>query len=187
MLLNCGVGEDSWESLGLQGDPTSPSLRRAVLNIHWKEVEAPILWPPDAKNWLIGKDPDVGKDWRQEKETTEDEMVEWHHCLDGHEFEKALGVGDGRGSLVCCSPWGHRVGHSWVTELYSTNFYRFHICVLIGNWWERTIHRLQSMGSQRVGHDLATKPPPSVYIYLIHFARQQNKLNIVKQLYSNNS
>ena len=71
------------------------------------EAETPVLWPPDAKNWLIGKDPDAGKDWRQEeKGTTEDEMVWWHHQLDGHEFEQALGVGDGQGSLECCSPWG---------------------------------------------------------------------------------
>ena len=71
------------------------------------ENEAPILWPPDAKNWLTGKDPDAGKDWRQEeKGTTEDEMVGWHHWLDGHESEQALGVGDGQGSLACYSPWG---------------------------------------------------------------------------------
>jgi len=69
------------------------------------EAETPILWPPDVKNWLIGKDPDAGKDWRQEKEMTEDEMVGWHHWLDGHEFEQALGVGDRQGSLECCSPW----------------------------------------------------------------------------------
>ena len=70
------------------------------------ETEAPMLWPPDPKNWLIGKDPDVWKDWRQEeKGMTEDEMVGWHHQLNGHEFEQALGVGDGHGSLACCSPW----------------------------------------------------------------------------------
>ena len=70
-------------------------------------VEAPILWPPESKDWLIGKDPDAGKDWGQEeKGMTENEMVEWHHQLDGHEFEQAPGVGDGRRSLVCCSPWG---------------------------------------------------------------------------------
>jgi len=72
------------------------------------EAEAPILWPPDAKNWLIGKDPDAGKDWRQEKGTTEDEMVGWHHQFYGHEFEQALGVGDEQGSLACCSPWGRK-------------------------------------------------------------------------------
>ena len=73
------------------------------------EAETPVLWPPDAKNWLIRKDPDAGKDWRwEEKGTTEEEMVGWHHWLDGHEFEQAPGVGDGQGSLVCCSPWGCR-------------------------------------------------------------------------------
>ena len=73
------------------------------------ETDTPILWPPDAKNWLIGKDPDAGKDWRQkEKGTTEDEIVEWHHWLDGPEFEQSSGVGDGQGSLAYCSPWGHK-------------------------------------------------------------------------------
>ena len=71
------------------------------------EADTPILWAPNAKSWLIGKDPNSGKDWRQEeKGMTEDEMVGWHHRLDGHEFEEALGIGDGQGSLVCCSPWG---------------------------------------------------------------------------------
>ena len=71
------------------------------------EAETPILWPPDAKNWLIWKDPDAGKDWRQEeKGTTEDEMVGWHHQLNGHGFGWTLGVGDGQGGLACCSPWG---------------------------------------------------------------------------------
>ena len=73
------------------------------------EAETPILWPPDAKNWLIGKDPDAGKDGRQkEKGTTEDETVGWYHWLNGHEFEQIPGVGDGQGSLVCCSPWGRK-------------------------------------------------------------------------------
>ena len=82
------------------------------------KLKLQILWPPDVKNWLIGKDPDVRKDWRQkEKGTTEDEMVGCHHRLDRHEFEQAPGVGDGQGSLACCSPWGCRVGHNWATEL----------------------------------------------------------------------
>ena len=73
------------------------------------EAETPILWPPDVKNWLIGRDSDAGTDWRQEEEgTIEDEKVEWHHWLDGHEFEQAPGVGDGQGRLACCSPWGHK-------------------------------------------------------------------------------
>ena len=71
------------------------------------EAETPVCWPPDAKNWLIWKNPDAGKDWRQEERgTTEDEMVGWHYRLNGHEFEQAWGVGDGQGNLVCCSLWG---------------------------------------------------------------------------------
>ena len=73
------------------------------------EAETPILWPTDRKNWLIGKDPDAGKDWRrEEKGITEDEMAGWHHWLDGHEFEQAPGVGDGQGGLMCRSPWGRK-------------------------------------------------------------------------------
>ena len=69
------------------------------------EAETPILWPLDEKNWLTRKHPDARKDWRQEeKGTTEDEMIGWHHRLDGHEFEQALGVGDGQGGLPCCRP-----------------------------------------------------------------------------------
>ena len=73
------------------------------------EAEALILWPPDVKNWLTGKDPDDRTDWRQEeKGTTEDEMVGWSHQLNGHEFEQTLGIDDRQGNLVCCSPWGHK-------------------------------------------------------------------------------
>ena len=73
------------------------------------EAEGPIIWPPESKIWLIGKDPDAGKDWRQEeKGTTEDKMVGWHHWLNGHEFEQAPGDSEGQGSLVCYSPCGHK-------------------------------------------------------------------------------
>ena len=75
------------------------------------EAETPILWQPDGKNRLIGKDPDAGKDWRrEEKGMTEDEMVGWYHWLDGHKFKQTAGVGDEQGSLAYCSPWGHK---SW--------------------------------------------------------------------------
>ena len=78
-------------------------------------AEGSILWLPDVKNWLIGKDPDSGKNWRQEeKGMTEDEMVGWHHWLNGQEFEQALGNGEGQGTLACCSPWGRK--ESDVTE-----------------------------------------------------------------------
>ena len=118
MLLNHGVGEDSRKSLGLQGDQISQSYSKSVLNVHWKaEAEAPILWPPDTKNWLFGKDPDAGKDWRQEeKGMAEDEMVGWHHWLNGLQscsgswwwIEKP-GVLQSMGS--------QRVRHDWTTEL----------------------------------------------------------------------
>ena len=90
---------------------------RRLLRVPWsilKEIspeyslEGLIFWPPDVKNWLTGKDSDARKDWRQEKATTEDEMVGWHHQFDGHEFEQAPGIGVGQRSLVCCSPWGHK-------------------------------------------------------------------------------
>ena len=90
-------------------NPVNPKRNQSWIFIRrtGAEAEAPILWPPDAKNWLTGKDP-AGKDWRQEKGTTEDEMVAWHHRLDGHEFEWTPGVGDEQGGLVCCSPQGHK-------------------------------------------------------------------------------
>ena len=110
MPLNCGVGEDSWESLGLQGDPTSPFWRKPAWVFIGRtdaEAETPVLWPPHAKSWLIGKDSDAGSDWGQEeKGTTEDEMAGWHHWLDGCESEWTLGAGDGQGDLVCCDSWG---------------------------------------------------------------------------------
>ena len=70
------------------------------------KAEAPILWPPDAKSWLTGKDPDAGKDWRQEKEATEHKLVGWHHRLNGHESDQTPGGSERQGSLACCSPWG---------------------------------------------------------------------------------
>ena len=89
--------------------PVPPKGNQSWIYIGRTDVEAetPILWPPDAKSWLIWKDPDAGKDWGQEeKGMTEDEMVGWHHWLNGHEFEWTPRVGDGQGGLGCCSPWG---------------------------------------------------------------------------------
>ena len=112
MLLNCGVWEDFESSLDyIEIQPVHPKGDQSWVFIGRTdfEAEAPILWPPDVKCWLIWKDPDVGKDWQQEeKGTAEDEMVEWHHWLDGPEFEQALGVVDRQGSLMYCSPWGHK-------------------------------------------------------------------------------
>ena len=86
----------------------NPKGNQSWIFIGRTDAKAPTLWSPDAKNWLIRKDPDAGKNWRQEKRMTEDKTVRWHHQLKRHEFEQAPGVGDGQGSLVCCSPWGHK-------------------------------------------------------------------------------
>ena len=86
----------------------SPKGNKFCIFVGRIDAEAPILWSPDAKSRLIRKDPDAGKDWRQEeKGTTEDEMVGWHHQHNGHEFEQAKGDGEGQGGLTCCSPWAH--------------------------------------------------------------------------------
>ena len=95
------------------------------------EAKTPVLWPPHAKSWLIGKDSDAGRDWGQEETgMTEDEMAGWHHWLDGLEFGWPPGVGDGQGSLACCDS-------SW--------------------WWTGKPGVLQFMGLQRVGHDWVTE------------------------------
>ena len=89
--------------------PVHPKGDQSWVFIGRTDAEALILWPPNVKNWLIGKDPDAGRDWGQEeKETTEDEIVGWHHQLDGHGLRWTLGVGDGQGGLVCCGSWGHK-------------------------------------------------------------------------------
>ena len=120
MLLNCSIGEDSWESLDYKEiKPVHPKGNQSWIFIGRTDAETPILWPPDVKNWLIGKDPDAGKDWGQEKGMTEDETVGWHHRLGGHEFEQAPGAGEGQGSLACCSPWGRK--ESDTTEQLNKN------------------------------------------------------------------
>ena len=131
MLLNCGVGEDSWEYLVLQGDQTSQSWRKSVLNSHWKDwcwswsSNTLATWCKELTHWkrLWCR---VFEDWRQEeKGTTEDEMVGWHHWLNGHEFEQGLGVGHGQGTLVCCSSWGHKKLD--MTECLNWTEYIFHL------------------------------------------------------------
>ena len=89
------------------------------------KAQTPILWPPDAKSWLIGKYPDDRKDWGQEeKGTTEDEMAGWHHWLDGHEFEWTPGVDDRQGGLACCNSWGCKELDNWANELNWTMFFQ---------------------------------------------------------------
>ena len=148
MLLNCGVGEDSWESLGLQGDPLGvhPKGNQSWIFVERTDAEAetPILWRPDAKSWLIWKNPDDRKDWRWEKGMTKDEMVGWHLRLNGHEFEYTPGVGDGQEGLSCCSPWGCKELDTteWLkwTELMSSD--RFWIWKPAQYWMSPVASRL---------------------------------------------
>ena len=98
------------------------------------ETGTPILWPPDVKNWLIWKDPEAERDWRQkEKGTTETEVVGWHHRLDRHEFEQSPEVGDGQGGLACCSPLCCRVRCDWATELINEVISHWQKYVLLCN------------------------------------------------------
>ena len=126
MLLNCGVGEDSWESFGLQGDPTSPSLRKAVLNIHWKDwcwswnSNALATWCEELIHW---KTPWI---WERLKVGGEGDDRGWDGWMVSlarwtWEFEQALGVSDGWGILACCSSWGQKELHITVTELIEPN------------------------------------------------------------------
>jgi len=122
MFLNV-VLEKTLESpiVGKDIKPVNPKGNQSWILIGRTDADAevPIFWPPDVKNWLIGKAPDAGKHWRQEeKGTTEDEMVRWYHWLDGHEFEQSWGAGGGQGSRACCKSMGsQRVEHNWVNEL----------------------------------------------------------------------
>ena len=97
--------------------PVHPKGSQPWIFIGRTDADAPVLWPPNVKSRLIGKDPDAGKDWGQkEKEVTEDETVGWDHWLKGHEYEHTLGDSEEQGSLECCSPWGCRVRHNLGTE-----------------------------------------------------------------------
>ena len=102
--------------------PVHPKGNQPWIFIEWTdaEAEAPILWPPDVKSQITGKDPDTGKDWGQEEKRTEDEMVGWHHRLNGHELEQIQEDGEGQGSLARCRSWGHK--ESDTTEW-------------LNNWW----------------------------------------------------
>ena len=130
------------------------------------EAETPILWPPDGKSWLIGKDPDGGRDWGQEeKGTTEDEMAGWHHGLDGREFEWTLGVGDGQGGLVCCDSWGRKESDTteqlnWTEKLNWTET----LSHLFLNNWHST--------RQKVG-------TPRIYLKWIIIQRHQSLLEML--------
>ena len=162
MLLNCGAGEDSLESLGQQGDQTSLLQRKSTLNIYWSteaEAEVPILWLSDVKSRLTGKDPDAGKDWGQEEEgVTEDEMIRWHHRLNQHEFEQTQGDGEGWGNLACCSPWDCKEADTikWLSNNTTVVSRTASSCVrgraqverafLLGSWTHDSVHIMSMTG-----------------------------------------
>ena len=146
------------------------------------KAETPVLRPPDVKNWLIGKDPDAGKEWRQgQKGTTEDEMVGWYHQLYGHEVEQALGIGDGQGSLACYSPWGLKESDtteqlSWTElrwwRLFSFSTYLSRITQIVNSridFKPRSVYCEQvflttkfiNRPQQTVGHYISNKHPDS--------------------------
>ena len=112
MLSNCDAGEDCWEPLGQQADQTINPKRSQPWILGSRivaEAEASILWSLDVKSWLIGKDSNAGKDWWQKEEgAAENEMVGWHHWLNGHEFEQTSGDSGGEMRLICFSPWCHK-------------------------------------------------------------------------------
>ena len=121
--------------------PFNPKGNPSWIYLWRTDVEAAIFWPPHVKSWLIWKCPDAGKDWRQkEKGMTEDEMVGWHHWLNGHEFVQALGVGDGQGSLACCCPWDWRELDmtewlNWLINWEEQNLTQCWICLFYSNLW----------------------------------------------------
>ena len=132
MILNCGAGEDSMES---PLDYKEIKLVNPEENQPWiffgktvAEAETPVLWPTDVNNWLLRKDPDARKDWRQEEKVTiEDERAGWHPWLNGHEFEQALGVDLEQGSLAFCSWWNHKESNmtvrlNWIYIYIHANF-----------------------------------------------------------------
>ena len=137
MLLNCGVGEDSWESLDCKEIQSVHSEGDQPWDFFGKndaKAETPGLWPPHVKSWLIGKDSDAGRDWGQEERgTTEDEMAGWHHWLNGHGSEWTPGDGDGQGGLACCNSWGRKESDTterlnWIelsTSTFSLLLYRW--------------------------------------------------------------
>ena len=150
MLLNCGVRKDSWESLDWKEiKPVNPKANQSWIFMGSTDAEAetPTLWPPDVKNWLIGKDPDAGKDWRQEeKGMTEDEMVGWHCWLDGHEFEQASGCGQGQGGLAFCGPWGRR---EW---LLLSDWTELNVLILLqaGNFYELLVKKKKNSWYRKI-------------------------------------
>ena len=164
--------------LMLEKSPESPLDNREIQPVNPKvnhpwlfigrtdaEAEVPILWPPDSKSQLTGKDPDAGKDWRQEKGPIEDKMVRWHHWLSGCEFKQAPGDSEGQGSLVSCSPWGWK--ESDVTEQLSNKGFQTPPVPMILTCWDPKTILVNRLDSSAGGHlvfpleeDMLTQPSP---------------------------
>ena len=147
--------------------PANPKGNHSWIFIGRTDADAPVLWPPNVKSRLIGKDPDAGKDWGQkEKEAKEDEMVGWHHWLDGHEFEQTQGIGDGQGRLACCSPWGR-------TELDTTEWLNLTETYLIWSVLKKIIIHILKMKKQsqrgKSSQDHSKSPALGIGIELIGF------------------
>ena len=141
------------------------------------EAETPVLWPPHAKSWLIGKDSDAGRDWGQEeKGMTEDEMAGWHHGLDGCEFEWTLGVGDGQGGLACCNSWGLKeLDTTEQLNWTETNFSTICIIILMALKGFKLSHILVTFFSFRVKElkptlSTAFEEEDSPQIFFLHLA-----------------
>ena len=143
MLLNCGVGETLESPLDCKEiQPVHPKGDQSWVFFGRKDAKAetPVLWPPHAKSWLIGKNSDAGRDWGQEeKGMREDEMAGWHHWLDGCESEWTLGVGDGQGGLACCSSWGCKESDTteplnWPELPWNCNFFNYLLHVAASTW-----------------------------------------------------
>ena len=176
-LLNCGVGEDSWESLGLQGEPTSPSWRRSVLGVHWKDW----CWSWNSNTLTTSceelthwKGPWCWKDWGQEeKGMTEDEMAGWHHWLDGHGFESTPGVGDGQGGLACCDSWGRK--ESDTTE--RLNWTEYLVIIAIRKWGKASstvylsIHLAINCNQTEIAHLGLPEASKSVFFCVCFFKK----------------
>ena len=149
------------------------------------KAETPILWPPDGKSQLIGKNPDAGKDVRQEeKGMTEYEMVGWHHGLNGHESEQTPGDSDRQGSLVCWSPWSHRVGHYLATERHQQ--WSKTQCMVLGISLTTTSVHLQYLAKyvfEKLNLWKATAMVQKCYFFLVNNLKTVNVTNSLTAMY----
>ena len=145
------------------------------------EAEIPVLWPPHAKSWLIGKDPDAGRDWGQEeKGTTEDEMAGWHHRLDGCEFEWTLGVGDGQGGLACCGSWGCKQLDTTEQLNWTENALQLlYVCscfVCVTSAPEKLGRLKEVINTEQLFNLLSADSPPSEYFCRCSINMNQSKI-----------